>query len=51
VPAEILRPRSAWSNPAAYDAQAQRLADLFRSNFAGYAGQVSEGVRQAGPRV
>jgi phosphoenolpyruvate carboxykinase (ATP) len=49
VPAEILRPRAAWSNPAAYDAQAQRLAGLFCSNFAAYAAQVPDAVRQAGP--
>jgi phosphoenolpyruvate carboxykinase (ATP) len=51
VPSEILRPRAAWSKPAAYDAQAQRLAGLFRSNFAAYAAQVSDAVCQAGPRV
>jgi phosphoenolpyruvate carboxykinase (ATP) len=50
VPAEVLRPRQTWGDPAAYDAQAQKLAKRFASNFARYAGQVSEAVRQAGPR-
>ncbi len=36
VPAEILDPRRAWSDPAAYDAQARRLATLFAENFAQY---------------
>jgi phosphoenolpyruvate carboxykinase (ATP) len=50
VSAKLLRPRETWSDPSAYDAQARRLADLFRSNFESYASQVSEAVRQAGPR-
>ncbi len=50
VPAHILRPRQTWSDPAAFDAHARRLAGLFRSNFAVYAPKVSEAVRQAGPR-
>ena len=50
VPAELLRPRDAWPDPAAYDAQARRLAGLFRANFQAYADQASEAVRQAGPR-
>jgi phosphoenolpyruvate carboxykinase (ATP) len=49
VPGEILEPRRMWSDPAAYDAQALRLADRFAANFETYAGQVSPGVRQAGP--
>ena len=50
VPAELLRPRGAWPDPAAYDVQARRLAGLFRANFQAYADQASEAVRQAGPR-
>ncbi len=34
VPDGLLTPRSAWPDPAAYDAQAQRLAALFRENAA-----------------
>ena len=33
VPAEILNPRSTWSDGAAYDAQAQKLREMFRRNF------------------
>ena len=50
VPAEVLRPRETWADPAAYDAQAARLAGMFRDNFARYAEGVSEAVRAAGPR-
>ncbi len=33
VPNEVLIPRRAWSDPAAYDAQAHHLRDLFARNF------------------
>jgi phosphoenolpyruvate carboxykinase (ATP) len=51
VPPELLTPRATWPSPAAYDAQARRLAELFRQNFARYADQVPEAVRQAGPAI
>src|SRR5512146_21091 len=34
VPSDVLRPRETWSDPAAYDAQARKLAAMFRENFA-----------------
>ena len=51
VPAEVLRPRGTWQDPAAYDARARQLAGLFQNNFKSYAAQVPEAVRQAGPRA
>jgi len=51
VPAEILAPRSTWSDPAAYDAAARRLAGLFRENFKKYEADVSPEVRASGPRI
>jgi phosphoenolpyruvate carboxykinase (ATP) len=36
VPSEVLDPRRAWSDGAAYDAQAKRLAGLFADNFVQY---------------
>jgi phosphoenolpyruvate carboxykinase (ATP) len=36
VPREVLDPRAAWSDPAAYDAQAKKLAGLFAANFKQY---------------
>jgi phosphoenolpyruvate carboxykinase (ATP) len=34
VPSEILNPRNTWKDKAAYDAQAAKLRDMFRANFA-----------------
>jgi phosphoenolpyruvate carboxykinase (ATP) len=51
VDQSILDPRSTWSNPAEYDAMAAKLVDLFVENFAQFADQVDEGVRQAAPKV
>ena len=49
VPTELLRPRDTWSDPAAYDAQAAKLAGMFHENFRTYADEVSEKIRAAGP--
>ena len=49
VPSHFLQPRRAWPAGAAYDDQAQRLAELFRNNFKTYETQANAGVRQAGP--
>jgi len=51
VPPELLRPRDTWKNPSDYDAKARHLATLFQSNFQNYSSQVSESVRQAGPKA
>jgi phosphoenolpyruvate carboxykinase (ATP) len=48
---EILDPRGTWQDRAAYDAQASKLAALFRKNFEQFAESVSEGVRAAGPAL
>jgi phosphoenolpyruvate carboxykinase (ATP) len=49
VPSEVLVPRGTWGDPAAWDAQAARLAAMFRKNFETYAADVPEEVRAAGP--
>jgi phosphoenolpyruvate carboxykinase (ATP) len=49
VPNEILIPRNAWSDQAAYEAMARKLADLFTKNFASYEAGVSAEVKGAGP--
>jgi phosphoenolpyruvate carboxykinase (ATP) len=51
VPANVLSPRSTWSDPAAYDAQARKLAAMFRENFEQYRAQVPVTVAESGPRV
>ena len=49
VPSGILDPRSTWPDPAAYDAQAAKLARMFRDNFATFAAGVDKDVAAAGP--
>jgi phosphoenolpyruvate carboxykinase (ATP) len=51
VDSAILDPRGTWDDPAAYDAMAARLVDLFVANFAQFADHVDESVRQAAPRT
>jgi phosphoenolpyruvate carboxykinase (ATP) len=47
----ILDPRGTWDDPEEYDRMAAKLVDLFAQNFAQFADQVDEGVRQAAPKV
>ncbi len=49
VPADVLQPRSTWTDGDAYDRQAAALARMFVENFAAYTDGVSEAVRAAGP--
>jgi phosphoenolpyruvate carboxykinase (ATP) len=49
VPTNILDPRSTWKDGAAYDAQAAKLARMFRDNFATFAAGVDPAVAAAGP--
>jgi phosphoenolpyruvate carboxykinase (ATP) len=49
VPSEVLTPRATWADPAAYDAQARKLATMFRENFEQYRSQVPDTVAAAGP--
>jgi len=50
VPSDVLAPRSTWADPAAYDAQAAKLAEMFRKNFETFASGVGPEVAAAGPR-
>ena len=49
VPQEVLDPRSTWSDPAAYDVQAAKLAEMFRKNFQRFAHEVPAELAAAGP--
>jgi len=51
VPSEILLPRNTWSDKAAYDDKAKKVAALFRENFKKYESQASAEVRGAGPKL
>lgn len=50
VPDEVLNPRRTWQSTTDYDAQAQKLVDMFRANFARFADEAAEDVIEAGPR-
>ncbi len=49
VPAEVLQPRNTWADGSAYDAQAKRLASMFRKNDVNY--EMSDAVRATGPKA
>ncbi len=49
VPREVLSPRKTWADPAAYDAQARKLAAMFRQNFEKF-GSVDPAIAEAGPK-
>jgi phosphoenolpyruvate carboxykinase (ATP) len=51
VPDAVLDPRSTWADPAAYDAQAERLARMFADNFVAFSDGADPGIRDAGPVV
>jgi phosphoenolpyruvate carboxykinase (ATP) len=50
VPDEVLNPRNTWSDKSAYDAQAKKLAAMFRENFSKFEKSVPAAVTEAGPR-
>ncbi len=51
VPDEVLQPRETWSDPAAYDRQALKLARLFEANFADFAPRAKPEVLRAAPKL
>jgi phosphoenolpyruvate carboxykinase (ATP) len=51
VPVELLNPRNTWSDKSAYDAQANKLANMFVKNFEQFANGVSEEILSAAPKA
>jgi phosphoenolpyruvate carboxykinase (ATP) len=49
VPSKVLSARATWPDPAAYDAQAKKLAKMFRDNFEKF-GNVDTATKNAGPK-
>lgn len=50
VPAEVLNPRTAWVDAAAYDETARKLAGMFRTNFERFAAGVDMSVADCMPK-
>jgi len=50
VPADVLQPRTTWSDGEAYDATANKLAMMFNENFKRYEAGVSADVNAAAPK-
>ncbi|HUR00128.1 MAG TPA: phosphoenolpyruvate carboxykinase (ATP) [Gemmatimonadaceae bacterium] len=49
VPVDVLNPRKTWRDASAYDAQARKLADMFRKNFEKF-GNMDPAISNAGPK-
>jgi phosphoenolpyruvate carboxykinase (ATP) len=50
VPSEVLDPRRTWTDGAAYDTQAAKLAEMFRENIKKFGVAVSPAILGAGPK-
>ncbi len=50
VPTPLLHPRQTWDDPAAYDEQAQTLAEMFADHFEPFVDHVPDAVAAAGPQ-
>ena len=49
VPDEVLIPRNTWDDPADYDKQAKKLADMFAENFKKFQDEAADEILEAGP--
>ena len=46
-----MRPRETWTDVAAYDAQAKKLAEMFKKNFEKFGSNISPAIVAAGPKT
>jgi phosphoenolpyruvate carboxykinase (ATP) len=51
VPSEILNPRNTWADKNAYDAKAKHIAEHFIKNFEKFAGDASQEILDAAPKI
>lgn len=51
VPTELLNPRNTWADKSGYDAQANKLANMFVKNFEQYAAGVDAEILSAAPKA
>jgi len=50
VPHDVLIPRNTWNDVNAYDDKARNLAGMFRKNFEEFDFNISDDIKQAGPK-
>lgn len=51
VPSELLNPRNTWADGTAYDAQCEKLAQLFNENFTKFADHATDEMKAAAPKA
>ena len=51
IDSSILNPRNTWTDPNAYDAQANKLINMFIENFKKFEADVDEKIKSSGPII
>jgi phosphoenolpyruvate carboxykinase (ATP) len=49
VPPEVLNPKSTWKDKEKYDETAKKLSKMFKDNFAQFAEDTADDIKNAGP--